>query len=366
MRFHVACVLGAAAILSLAACGGGGSQPTLGLDDIRELTGLSAPVETGPAQQARRQDILARADSLVVSTMHGELALADGTFTIRQVSECSGIECRLLDPITGETETAGLDTAAVELGDAEPIGSAHGITLMSNSGQQMGGDVSSLGAWMEHGSFALNGLRVVGEDFESNILHAVALGDLTDRPLTGSATWVGIMVGTPVVGDDRGDRLVGTAALNYGMPTGGLDVGFSGIRNIDRGTAHSTEAVLFTGLEVGPDGTFSRGASRARVSRAASTVRATPRRGASSSSPTSSAHSARSGNSTRSRLSPSGYRIWPSRFPHFASAGAGSLLRDRHSPGNCSVTGLRGRPGADRRGRRSSVVSRVGSGARGA
>ena len=265
MRFHVACVLGAAATLSLAACGGGGSQPTLGLDDIRELTGLSAPVETGPAQQARRQDILARADSLVVSTVHWELALADGTLAVRQLAECSGAECELLDPATGETDTFGLDAATVELEDAEPIGSAHGITLMSIGEQRMGVDATSLGAWMEHGSFALNGLRVVGEDFESNILRAVALGDLTDRPLTGSATWVGIMVGTPVVGDDRGDRLVGTAALNYGMPTGGLDVGFSGIRNIDRGTAHSTEAVLFTGLEVGPDGTFSRGQSGGRI-----------------------------------------------------------------------------------------------------
>ncbi len=265
MRFHVACVLGAAATLSLAACGGGGSQPTLGLDDIRELTGLSAPVETGPAQQARRQDILARADSLVVSTVHWELALADGTLAVRQLAECSGAECELLDPATGETDTFGLDAATVELEDAEPIGSAHGITLMSIGEQRMGVDATSLGAWMEHGSFALNGLRVVGEDFESNILRAVALGDLTDRPLTGSATWVGIMVGTPVVGDGRGDRLVGTAALNYGMPTGGLDVGFSGIRNIDRGTAHSTEAVLFTGLEVGPDGTFSRGQSGARI-----------------------------------------------------------------------------------------------------
>ena len=62
MRFHVACILGAAAVLSLAACGGSGSQPTLGLDDIRDLTGLSAPIETATAQQARRQDISARAD----------------------------------------------------------------------------------------------------------------------------------------------------------------------------------------------------------------------------------------------------------------------------------------------------------------
>ena len=268
MRFHVACVLAAAAILSLAACGGGGdsnSRPALTPDDIRDLAGLSAPVETAATQQARQQDISARADSLVVSTMHGELALPDETLTIRQVAECSGAECQLLDPITGETETAGLDTAVVELGDAVPIGSAHGITLVSNSGQQSGVDASSLGAWMEHGAFMLKGLRTVDEDSQSNTLHAVALGDLTDLPLTGSASWLGIMVGTPIAGDDRGDRLVGTAALNYDMTAGVLDAGFSGIKNIDRGTAHSVEAVIFSDLEVGADGTFSRGQSGARI-----------------------------------------------------------------------------------------------------
>ena len=129
----------------------------------------------------------------------------------------------------------------------------------------MGVDVTSLGAWMEHGSFALNGLRAVGEGVESDTLHAVALGDLTDRPLTGSATWLGIMVGTPIAGDDHGDRLVGTAALNYDMAAGALDAGFSGIKNIDRGTAHSVETVIFPDLAVGSDGTFARGQSGARI-----------------------------------------------------------------------------------------------------
>ena len=264
----VACVLAAAAVLSLAACGGSGgsgSPPALGLDDIRELTGLSAPIETAAAQQARQQDIVSRANSLVVSTMHTELTLPEGTLTVRQVSECTGAECQLLDPTTGDTEAAGLDTAIVGLGDAEAIGSAHGITLMSRTGSQMGVDVTSLGAWMEHGSFALNGLRAVGDEFESSTLHTMALGDLTGRPPTGSATWLGVMVGTPIVGNDRGDRLVGTAALNYDMAAGALDAGFSGIKNIDRGTAHGVEAVIFSDLAVGPDGTFARGQSGARI-----------------------------------------------------------------------------------------------------
>jgi len=93
----------------------------------------------------------------------------------------------------------------------------------------------------------------------------MALGELTDRPLTGSATWLGIMVGTPVAGDERGDRLVRTAALNYDMTAGGLDAGFSGIENIDRGTAHGVEAVIFSDLEVAPDWAFSRGQSGARI-----------------------------------------------------------------------------------------------------
>ena len=266
MRSFSACGLAVAAVISLAACGGdSGSRAALTSAEIRDLTGLSAPIETGSTQQARRQDILSRADSLVVSTIHTEFVLPDSTLMFRQLSECSGVGCELLDPVTGETDTASLDTAVVGPGDVEPIGSAHGITLMSESGRQLGVDVASLGAWMEHGSFALNSLRAVGEEDESNTLYAVALGDLTDRPLTGSATWLGIMVGSPTEGDDRGDRLVGTAALNYDMTTGGLDAGFTGIRNIDRGAAHSTETVIFSNLEVGSDGTFSRGQSGARI-----------------------------------------------------------------------------------------------------
>ncbi len=268
MRFLSACGLATAAVLSLSACiGSGGSNSRLASTpgEIRDLAGLSAPIETGAAQQARLQDIVSRADSLVVTTAHSELVVSDKTRTIRQLSECSGAVCELLDPTTGETDTTTLDDAVVELGEMEPIGSAHGVTLMSQSRQQMGLDAVSLGAWMEHGSFSLNSVRAVSEEVESETLRATALGDLTDRPLTGSASWLGIMVGTPTVGEGRGDRLVGTAALNYDMATGGLDAGFSGIRNIDRGRTHGVETLFFTNLAVAPDGTFSSGQSGTRI-----------------------------------------------------------------------------------------------------
>ena len=268
MKLHSSCALALAGALSLAGCGGSGnlnSQPPPTPDEIRELAGLSAPVETAAIQQARQQDILSRADSLINSTIHVEKVLPDETRTYRWVSECSGAKCALLDPATGDTHTSSIDQLEIVPGDAEPIGSAHGITLMSESGHHMDVDVTSLGAWMEHSAFGLHRVRAVGEEAEYDTLYASALGELTGRPLTGSATWLGTMVGTPIAGDDRGDRLVGTAALNYDMDAGGLDAAFSGITNIDRGTAHSVEAVSFSDLEVGADGTFARGQSGARI-----------------------------------------------------------------------------------------------------
>ena len=97
------------------------------------------------------------------------------------------------------------------------------------------------------------------------------MGEFTRAAPTGSATWLGIMVGTSVTGDARGERLVGDAARSLDFPAGGdgpspsLDIVFGGIMNIDRGTAHGVETVLFSDLTVGPDGTFSQGRSGTRI-----------------------------------------------------------------------------------------------------
>lgn len=257
--------LAAPTILALAACGGSGTQPTLGPEDIRELTGLSAPAETGTEQQQRQQDIVERADSLIVSTMYVDAMFPDGARIFRILAECSGPQCELLNPVTGEIETSNFDIVMATPGDAEAIGSARGITLISENVQQMGVNATRFGAWMEHGAFALHTVQTIDEEVDTNSVQAIALGDLTDLPLTGSATWLGIMVGTPVAGDAQGDRLVGTAALNYDMAVGGLDAAFSGIKNIDRGAAYPVEVLIFSNLAVGADGTFSTGQSGTRI-----------------------------------------------------------------------------------------------------
>ena len=267
MRSYSACGLAVAAVLSLAACVGDDSASGRALTtaEIRELTGLSAPVETAEAQQERSLDIFAHADSVILSTMRVEVTGPDATLAFRWLPACAGPRCELHDPVSGASDTFDLATSPVVRGDAAAIGSAHGITLLSETGQHMGLDRTSLGAWMEHGSFGIFTDRLTAGAVESSHSYALALGSLTNRPLTGSATWLGIMVGTPTAGDEEGDRLVGTASLNYDMAAGGLDAAFSGIRNIDRGTAHTVETVIFSNLVVGPDGTFARGQSGTRI-----------------------------------------------------------------------------------------------------
>ena len=268
MRTLSACGLAMAATLSLAACGGSGdmnSRPALTQGDIRELAGLSAPIETGPEQQARQQDISSRADSLFQSTVHLEGVVDGETHRFRMMSECSGAVCTLVEPMTGVTDTSSLGKVEVVLGEAEAFGSAHGITLMSEAVNGTDEDITEFGAWMRHSTFALETERALLEEIDATAVYAVALGELTGRPPAGSATWLGLMVGTPVAGDHEGDRLVGSAALNYDLDAGGLDAVFRGITNVDRGVAHDVETVFFVNLAVAPDGTFAEGQSGTRI-----------------------------------------------------------------------------------------------------
>ena len=270
MRRHSACGVALAVALSLAACASG-SDRTLTPDEIRDLTGMSAPVETPDAQQARGLDIFARSDSLILSTMHGETGGAEIP-TFRLVTQCSGSQCTVTEPLSGTVDTIELVNTPLRQGAATTLGSKRGITLMWESSTHTGADLASLGAWMEHSTFAILNERQTGEDGTVDLWYGIALGDLAGfppGPIPGTATWAGIMVGTPVSGDARGERLVGDAVLTYQFPTQGsghtLDAAFGGIKNIDRGTPHGVETVLFENVAVGPDGTFATGQSGARI-----------------------------------------------------------------------------------------------------
>ena len=269
MKHLSAAGLALTAVVLLTACDSV-SKRALTVDEIQDLAGLSAPTETPEEQQARNPDILQRADSLVLSTMHGETGDADLP-TFRLLTQCSGMQCTTTEPLSGSVDTIDLANTPLRQGAATAIGSKHGITLLRESSTHTGADISSFGAWLEHSSFAILNESQTGEEGAVDVWYGISLGELTGAPPSGRATWLGVMVGTPVTGDARGEQLVGDAILTYDFRSGGdgtgpsLDVGFGGIKNIDRGMAHDVEAVIFAGLEVGADGTFARGDSGARI-----------------------------------------------------------------------------------------------------
>ncbi len=271
MKHHSSCGPALAAALLLAACGGSDSAseraPTTA--DIRELIGLTAPPES-PQAQYRPTEILARSDSLILSTMHGETGDAEIP-TFRLLTQCSGTQCTVTEPLSGAVDTIDLANSPLRQGAPTAIGEKHGIVLIWESSIHTGADLASLGAWMEDSSFAILNESQTGEEGPVDVWYGIALGELAGSPPVGSATWLGIMAGTPGTGDARGERLVGHAALTCEFPAGGdgsgpsLDVAFGGIKNIDRGTAHTVETVRFENVAVGPDGTFGTGQSGARI-----------------------------------------------------------------------------------------------------
>lgn len=252
-------VLACASLLALSACL---HDPSL--NDVQRLAGLAPPAETPEDQFERAPGILARADSLIVSTVYAETD-SPAIPPHRILTQCSGPQCTLTHQLTGQSlDMRPSDIELVNDG-TQALGTKHGVTLTAMATEHMGSDVTTFGAWMEHSGFSVETLILMSEGVTLDSRNGIAGGTLTDTRPTGGATWLGLMVGRPATGENRHDRLLGDAALNYDFDVGVLDVGFSSIVNIDRGAAHSTSTVIFTDLQIAPDGTFARGEAGYRI-----------------------------------------------------------------------------------------------------
>ena len=157
----------------------------------------------------------------------------------------------------------------------------HGITLFRTRAT----DVEAFGAWMEHAGFAIqtetDKTRTdAGQDVNWRFRYGLVGGDLTGTlPFTrpGSATWQGLMVGTPATGNRAGNLLQGDATLRYNFdvsyPGGGvvgvysetLDAAFTDIKDLTRNAAHSTERARFADVPVAADGTYAAGSTGNRI-----------------------------------------------------------------------------------------------------
>ena len=254
-----------AAVLSLAACGGGGGTPA---DHVRALTGSLPPAENAAAQGARADGIVDRADSLVISSTYGN-ATPPGLPPFTLGSTCEATTCTIHDPRTGASWRIGPE-------DFQPVSSTREGIRLTKSGITLGeaytDDFETYGAWMRHAVFAVQSqrtaLRVQGRSYDLRTRYGIAGGDLTGtRPTAVSATWSGVMVGTPVAGAATGNTLQGDATLTWTLEGGhgALDAAFTDIEDLDRLAAHPAGTVRFAGVPVRGDGTFGTGSTGNRI-----------------------------------------------------------------------------------------------------
>ncbi|MYF21047.1 MAG: transferrin-binding protein-like solute binding protein [Synechococcus sp. SB0677_bin_5] len=256
--------------LALSACGGGGgggsSDPSLtsgnpttpsipGEGDtglIQNLTNAAPPAETAADQVARQDSIIARGDSLIVSSVYGETQ-SQLIPILNLRSSCSGTTCTHTQP--GITLTTRLSDFEFYTENAQPISTKHGITLLGLTNVNL----NSFGAWMEHSAFAVQEQNNMLQGVPYTAWYGLAGGDLTgSRPL-GNATWQGLMVGTPATGANRGNRLQGDATLTYSLDNQSLDAAFTNIQDLDHLAAHSQSTVRFSDIPVNSRGEFQRG-----------------------------------------------------------------------------------------------------------
>ncbi|MDE2774286.1 MAG: hypothetical protein OXI46_11380 [Gemmatimonadota bacterium] len=247
-------------VLSLAGCGGGsgGGPGPVQTPDVQTLTGSQAPVETAADQNARAPAMLARADFLAVTTLHGETSDSNiPTFKLR--SSCSATRCTFTEPQSGYGWV--VDTADLEFsGETEAILTKHGITMGLTRAPEYRGYAS----WMTYGAFGVGDERATIEGVSVRGRYALAGGDLTGSRPSGSATWRGLMAGTPATGVGRGQILQGDATLTYRL-SGTLDASFTNIKNIDTLRAHAVTSARFTGIPVAANGTFSAGGTGNKI-----------------------------------------------------------------------------------------------------
>ena len=250
--------LALAAAGTLAACGGGGAS--FDGDAAISLTGSVEPKETVADQAERSVETAERANALVASTLYGEVEGEE----FHVVADCSGTRCSLTAHLAG----VSLPFGEMVLEDLLYLGAApgarravltkDGITLVERRGMA-GNPYREYGAWMEHGAFSVRtGMR--SSDAPVTALRGALVGGEVAgaRPLA-SATWQGVMVGTPARGDSRDDILQGDATLTYDPESRTLDAEFADIVNLDRNAAHTIESVRFDDVPVDGDGTFGNG-----------------------------------------------------------------------------------------------------------
>lgn len=199
----------AGATLLLAACGGGGGSVSM------SGSGPSSPGASDPAL-----DTIVLGDVLV--SAQGQL------FPLK--ASCDGTVCTVL--FQGETAT-------IDLRDVHPDNPELTITdQQTRNGVQTGRATASggrlsydtIGVWGAYnvGTPLRGSTTLQGMDVQFAFPMSLGMGS-GSNPLTGSATWTGVMAGVKVGGSSLGAEVTGDAEMTVDLGASSLDLAFTNI-----------------------------------------------------------------------------------------------------------------------------------------
>ena len=244
----------------LAACAGGGStNRTSASPPLTRPTNIAValaqrPAETLQTAGTRAANLRPRVDSLYASSLYGRVWTSppmESSFS----PTCRGDTCTWANATTGETVSLQARELMTPTPNARMVLTKNGIT----TGEGGFENYRRYGAWMNHAAFAVEALRqrleVEGRPYVTMVTAGTA-GDLTRSRPTGSATWRGLMVGSPSSGPTIGNPLQGDALLTYRLATASLDADFTNIVDLSRGRAHTVQNIRFANVSVTAQGTF--------------------------------------------------------------------------------------------------------------
>ena len=251
------------ALIAVAGCGGG---------DSSNGGPPPPPPQNGMEPGDRGRDIRQRADSFLSTTFYAETDHPDLPTVVVPMS-CSGTSCSGLLPGTDEVDDYDLAGLGIEDEVDTLLATRNGVAVLFGAWTENNGASSfrGWGGWMEHSAFEVETGTTVedidGANTRISFRYGMAGGDLTGSAPTGSATWRGVMIGTPATGDRKDNRLVGDAALTFDLTATTLDAVFTSIVDMDRaGAPHSVASVQFSDVPVSGSGEYSAGSTGDRIS----------------------------------------------------------------------------------------------------
>lgn len=237
------------ALTLLSACGGGGggsgkavNQPVEDKRPIIAAAGGMPLTLSSSAIKAGLKSRAAAADALLATDVY---FVGGG----RYVSvDCQGASCEI-----GGSQYY-ISDFDFDSGTYEGVMTRNGVRVGQGAARSQVGDgtetVLVYGGWLQHNFFFAEGYLYEDREVAGAVAYAASVGDATGSvPVSGSATWRGVMAAAEIV---REEAVQGDATLTADFAASNIDVAFTNIRDTETGAARAS--IMFDNVPFTSDG----------------------------------------------------------------------------------------------------------------